>query len=106
MIGNGTLYGNLYRLELYSLFSFSPTINTISSTKRLRLNENPSILWHKHLGHISKQRMVSIMVDMTRQDATLDHLRSTFKNVALMLNIQFLVLLNRMGLWRGGIHAS
>ena len=47
--------------------------------------------------------VVSIMVDMMRQDATLDHLRSTFKNVALMLSIQCLVLLNRMRLQRGGI---
>ena len=43
------------------------------------------------------------MVDMMRRDATLDHLQSTFKNVALMLSIQCLVLLNRMGLHREGI---
>ena len=43
------------------------------------------------------------MVDMMRRDATLDHLRSTFRNVVSMLNIQCLVLLNRMGLRRGGI---
>ena len=45
MIGNGTLCGNLYILELYSLLSFSPTV---SSTKRLRLNEKYFILWHKY----------------------------------------------------------
>ena len=50
-------------------------------------------------GRISKWfiliKVVSIMVDMMRQDAaTLDHLRSTLKNMALMLNIQCLVLLN------------
>ena len=38
------------------------------------------------------------MVDIMRQDTTLDHLRSTFKNVALMLSIQCLVLLNIMRL--------
>ena len=43
------------------------------------------------------------MIDMMRQDATLDHLRSTFRNVALMLSIQCLILLNIMGLRRGGI---
>ena len=37
------------------------------------------------------------------QDETLNHLQSTFKNVTLMLRIQCLVLLNRMGLQRGGI---
>ena len=35
----------------------SPVVNTISSTKCLRLNEKSSTLWHKHLCHISKQRM-------------------------------------------------
>ena len=35
--------------------------------------------------------------DMMRRDATLDHLQSTLKNVTLMLSIQYLVLLNRMG---------
>ena len=217
LIGTGVLCGNLHRLELSALPSISATlyINTISSTKHLRLNEKSSILWHKHLGHISRQRMerlikneilsdfdfshfdtcvdcikgklivkvrnakvdrctellevihkdicgsfiplamgghkyfitfiddysrygfvelilekfdswrlskqklssnkgrrskwfilpkvVSIMVDMMRHDATLDHLRSTFRNVALMLNIQCLVLLNEMGLRRGEI---
>ena len=48
LIGNGMLCGNLYRLYLYSLFSFSHTINTVSSIKHLRLNEKSSILWHKH----------------------------------------------------------
>ena len=44
LIGNGTLCGNPYNLKLYSLLSFSHTINTVSSTKRLRLNEKSSIL--------------------------------------------------------------
>ena len=47
--------------------------------------------------------VVSIMGDMMRQDATLDHLQSTYRNVALMFSIQCLVLLNRMGLRREGI---
>ena len=42
-------------------------------------------------------------VDMMRWDATLDHLQGTFRNVALMLSIQCLVLLNKMGLQRGEI---
>ena len=44
------------------------------------------------------------MVDLRRRDATLDHLQSTFRNVALMLNIQCLVLLNKMGLRRRRNH--
>ena len=63
MIGNGTFCGNLYRLELYSLLYVSPAVNTISSTECLRLNEKSSILCHKHLGHISKQRMERLIKD-------------------------------------------
>ena len=44
--------------------------------------------------------VVNIMVDMMRRNVTLDHLRSTFKNVALMLSTQCMVLLNRMRLRR------
>ena len=58
-IGIGVLYGSLYRLESSVLPSVSATltINTSSSSKRLRLNEKSSTLWYKGLGHISKQRM-------------------------------------------------
>ena len=60
-----------------------------------------------HKGRRSKwfilTKVVSIRVDMIRRDSTLDDLRSTFKNVALMLNIQCLILLNGMGLRRGEI---
>ena len=48
LIGNETLCGNFYRLWLYILLSFSPNVNTVSSIKRLKLNEKSSILWHKH----------------------------------------------------------
>ena len=48
LISNETLCGDLYKLGLYSLLSFSPNVNTISSTKCLKLNEKSSILWHKH----------------------------------------------------------
>ena len=48
LFGYGKLCGNLYRLDLYSLLSFSPTINIVSSTKHFKLNEKSYILWHKH----------------------------------------------------------
>ena len=59
MIGIGVLCESLYRLELSVLSFVSATliINTASSSKRLRLNEKSSTLWHKRLGHISRQRM-------------------------------------------------
>ena len=62
-IANGILFENLYMLELSTLPFVSTTlfVNTISSTKSLTLNENSSILWHKCIGHISKQRMVGLI---------------------------------------------
>ena len=45
-IVNGILFGSLYILELFSLpYVFvTLTVNTISSTRHLRLNEKSSIL--------------------------------------------------------------
>ena len=65
LIGTGVLCGSLYRLELSVLpyVSATFTINTASSSKRLRLNEKSSILWYKYLGHISKHRMVRLIKD-------------------------------------------
>ena len=53
-IGNGILCGSFYKLELSTLpYVFSTlTVNTTSSSKRLRLNEKSSTLWHKRFGHI------------------------------------------------------
>ena len=65
MIGTGVLCENLYILELSALSSIFVTlfVNTISSTKHLRLNENSSILWHKRMGHISRQRKERLIKD-------------------------------------------
>ena len=46
-----------------SLVSTTPAVNTVSSTKRLRLNEKSSIIWHKRLSHISRQRMEILIKD-------------------------------------------
>ena len=65
LIDTGVLCGSLYRLELSALpYVFSTLIvNIASSSKRLRLSEKSSTLWHKHLGHISKQRMKRLIKD-------------------------------------------
>ena len=39
-----------------------------SSSKRLRLNEKSSTLWHKRLGHISRQRMEKLIKDEILSD--------------------------------------
>ena len=39
------------------------TVNTTSSSKRLRLNEKSSTLWHKRLSHIFRQRIERLIKD-------------------------------------------
>ena len=65
MICIGVLCGNLYKLELSILPYVYATlfINTVSSTKRLRFNEKSYSLWHKRLGHISRQIMERLIKD-------------------------------------------
>ena len=70
LIDTEVLCGNLYRLELFALPSISVTltVNTACSSKRLRLNEKSFILWHKRLGHFSRQRMERLIKDEILQD--------------------------------------
>ena len=65
LIDIGVLCGNLYILELFDFPYVYATlfVNTVSSTKHLRFNEKSSILWHKRLGHISKQRIKRLIKD-------------------------------------------
>ena len=65
LIGTLVLCGNLYILELSVLPSISANliVNTGSSSKLLILNEKSSILWHKCLGHISRQKMERLTKD-------------------------------------------
>ena len=65
MINIRVLCGHFYRLELSALSSISATltVNTASSSKHLRLNEKSSILWHKRLSHISRQKMERLIKD-------------------------------------------
>ena len=40
-----------------------PFVNTVNGTKCLRLNQKFSILWHKRLGHISRQGIERLIKD-------------------------------------------
>ena len=58
IIGTGSLYGfdNLYLLNIIA--SYYETLHVSShGTKRKLTNENSTTLWHKRLGHISKNRI-------------------------------------------------
>ena len=58
MIGSGTLYDGLYRLNLDNLYAETlMTSHHNVGTKRSLVNECSAFLWHKRLRHISKERM-------------------------------------------------
>ena len=59
LVGIGILSENLYRLDLFdnSFVYSSSSLNVAIGSKRTRMNEKYSMLWHKHLGHISRNRL-------------------------------------------------
>ena len=63
-VGSGVLSEGLYRFNLNK--DFAKTLLTLHhdvGTKRSRVNENSSFLWHKRLGHISRERMERLVKD-------------------------------------------
>ena len=57
LIGNDVLFGNLYSLSLHhGPLCDSSYVNFVIGCKRARMNLS-SMLWHKRLGHISRQRL-------------------------------------------------
>jgi transposase InsO family protein len=63
-IGSGNLCDGLYKLNLNSDFVESLlTLHHNVGTKRSLINENSSILWHRRLGHISKERLERLVKD-------------------------------------------
>lgn len=57
IIGIGSLIDKLYSLNVQN-FNANLIMNAIIIGSKSKLNnENSSILWHKYLGHISKQPM-------------------------------------------------
>lgn len=65
IVGHGCLDGNLYRLRLDNHFMESLTSFNINEnlSKRKREVETSSMLWHKRLGHISRDRMLRLVKD-------------------------------------------
>ena len=63
LIGNGVLFGNLYSLSLHhGPLCDSSYVNFVIGCKRARMNLS-SMLWHKRLGHISRQRLERLVRD-------------------------------------------
>ena len=60
-IGSLSVHDNLYLLDVAS---FNETLNTsMRGTKRKLTDKDSVMLWHKRLGHISKQRIQRLMSD-------------------------------------------
>ena len=59
--GNGTLVDSLYRFNLDKCFSESLFNVENQGIKRSASNEKSALLWHKRLGHISKERMTRLI---------------------------------------------
>ena len=60
VVGFGALCGNLYRLDLFNNglnYSINYVVAPIVSSKRSRVNDNSSMLWHKSVGHIFRHIM-------------------------------------------------
>ena len=64
MVGTSSLsgYDNLYLLNTIASFNESLHIST-RGVKHKLTNENFASLWHKRLGHISKQRIERLVSD-------------------------------------------
>jgi hypothetical protein len=63
-VGSGILSDGLYRLKLDN--QFAETILTLHHNvgiKRSLTNENSSYLWHKRMGHISRERLLRLVKD-------------------------------------------
>jgi hypothetical protein len=57
-IGDRTLINGLYKIDLDLTFKLNYlSMHVNSSIKRSKIDENPSMLWYKRLGHISIKRI-------------------------------------------------
>ena len=58
LIGSGILCDGLYKFKLDNIFAETlMTLHHNGGIKRCLVDENSAYLWHKRLGHISKERM-------------------------------------------------
>ena len=79
MIGSGTLYDGLYKLNLDNLYVETlMTLHHNVGTKRSLVDERFAYLWHKRLGHISKERMQRLV-----KNEILPDLNFTYLNVCV-----------------------
>ena len=61
MIGTNSSVDNLYKWDINVSHIYESLHASNCGTNRKLTNENSSMLWHKRLGHISKQRIQRLM---------------------------------------------
>ncbi|XP_068483315.1 uncharacterized protein [Phaseolus vulgaris] len=82
LIGFGTLYDGLYKLNLDNLYTETLMISHHNvGIKHSLVDECPAFLWHKRLGHISKEMMQRLV-----KNEILPNLNFTDLNVCVDLN--------------------
>jgi len=75
IIGFGTLYDGLYKLNLDNLYVETlMTLHHNVGTKRSLVDERSVYLWHKHLQHISKERMQRLVKNEILSDLNFTNL--------------------------------
>ena len=65
VVRTGILVDRLYMLE--SIASHNEILHVNSNGTKRKLNENSASLWHKRLGHISKQRIQRLVSSVLRE---------------------------------------
>ena len=74
VIGYVSLMDGLYKLSLVSdIVSLSLNVENVVA-KRPKTKGKSSLLWHKHLGHISRQRIARLIKDNTLSLLNFDEL--------------------------------
>ena len=68
-VGYGILYDGLYKISLNREFAQALiTLHSNVGSKHGLINENSSILWHRRLGHISRERIERLVKERILQN--------------------------------------
>ena len=70
LVGYGILSNGLYMLNVnsFSVDQRESDVNSVVGKKRGRIVESSSMLWHKRLGHISRERMERLIKENILHD--------------------------------------
>ena len=63
VVGYGTLSDGLFHIQLHNDVTYN-SMHVTTRLKRCVINEEPSMLWHRRLGHISIERVKKLVNDV------------------------------------------